>query len=220
MTPTNDHAGSCLKSWKTLSCSLIILAAIQSVTACAPLLIGTAMVTSVDLGTERRTLGRNIDDNLLELELRSAYRNDENLGSPVNISVTIINGIVLLTGEVHTDEQRQYAESVARGYEQTRNVVNELDLAGRSSLNSRANDTWITGKVKAVLLTADNVPSSSIKVVTERGKVYLMGLVTQEEAQAAVEAAQGVVGVTHIVKVFEYIKNEQPDQGEDSAEGS
>ena len=119
-----------------------------------------------------------------------------------------INGIVLLTGEVHTDEQRQYAEALAREYEQTRNVVNELDLAGRSNLNSRANDTWITGKVKSSLLKADDVPSSNIKVVTERGKVYLMGLVTQAEAQAAVALAQSVVGVTHIVKVFEYIKAE------------
>ena len=208
MTPTNDHPGLFLKTWKNLFCGLIVLVIVQSITACAPLLIGTAIVTSIDLRTERRTIGRNIDDNLLELKLRGAYRTDENLGSPVNISVTAINGIVLLTGEVHTDEQRQYAESLAREYEQTRNVVNELDLAGRSNLNSRANDTWITGKVKATLLKADDVPSSNIKVVTERGKVYLMGLVTQAEAQAAVELAQSVVGVTHIVKVFEYIKTE------------
>ncbi len=208
MTPTNDHPGFSLKTWKNLFCSLIILVTVQSITACAPLLIGATIVTSIDLGTERRTIGRNIDDNLLELKLRSAYRADENLGSPVNISVTAINGIVLLTGEVHTDEQRQYAESLAREYEQTRNVVNELDLAGRSNFNSRANDAWITGKVKSGLLNADDVPSSNIKVVTERGKVYLMGLVTQAEALAAIELAQSVVGVTHIVKVFEYIKTE------------
>ncbi len=208
MTPTNDHPGFFLKTWKNLFCGLIILVTVQSITACAPLLIGATIVTSIDLHTERRTIGRNIDDNLLELELRGAYRADENLGSPVNISVTAINGIVLLTGEVHTDEQRQYAESLAREYERTRNVVNELDLAGRSNLNSRVNDTWITGKVKSGLLKADDVPSSNIKVVTERGKVYLMGLVTQAEAQAAVELAQSVVGVTHIVKVFEYIKTE------------
>ncbi len=208
MIPTNDHPGFFLKIWRNLFCGLIILAAIQSITACTPLLISTAIVTSIDLHSERRSIGRNIDDNLLELKLRTDYWTDENLGSPVNISVTAINGIVLLTGEVHTDEQRQYAESLAKGYEQTRKVVNELDLAGRSNINSRANDSWITGKVKSGLLKADKVPSSNIKVVTERGKVYLMGLVTQAEAQAAVESAQSVVGVTHIVKVFEYIKTE------------
>ncbi len=208
MTPTNNHPGFFLKTWRNLFCGLLVLVAVQSITACAPLLIGAVIVTSIDLGAERRTLGRNIDDNLLELELRGIYRDDEKLGSPVNISVTAINGIVLLTGEVHTDEQRQYAESLAREYKRTRDVANELELAGRSNLNSRANDTWITSKVKSNLLKADDVPSSSIKVVTERGKVYLMGLVTQAEAQAAVESVQGVVGVTHIVKVFEYIKTE------------
>lgn len=208
MIPTNNHPGFFLKIWRNLFCGLIILAAVQSITACTPLLIGATVVTSIDLHSERRSIGRNIDDNLLELKLRTAYWTDENLGSPVNISATAINGIVLLTGEVHTDEQRQYAESLAKGYEQTRKVVNELDLAGRSNINSRANDSWITSKVKSGLLKADDVPSSNIKVVTERGKVYLMGLVTQSEAQAAVESAQSVVGVTHIVKVFEYIKTE------------
>ncbi len=208
MIPTNDHPGSFLRIWRNLFCGLLVLATVQSITACAPLFVGAVIVTSIDLHGERRTLGRNIDDNLLELKLRGNYQSDENLGSPVNISVTAINGIVLLTGEVHTDDQRQYAESLANGYEQTRKVVNELDLAGRSNLNSRANDTWITSKVKTSLLRADNVPSSNIKVVTERGKVYLMGLVTQDEAQAAVEAARSVAGVIHIVKVFEYIKTE------------
>ena len=208
MTPTNDHPGFSLKTWKDIFCGLIIFVTVPSITACAPLLIGTAIVTSIDLSAERRSLGRNIDDNVLELKLRGAYRGDENLGSPVNVSVTAINGIVLLTGEVHTDEQRQYAESLAREYDQTRDVVNELALSGRSNLNSRANDSWITGKVKTKLLQSSDVPSSSIKVITERGNVYLLGLVTKAEAQAAVELAQSVVGVAHIVKVFEYIKAE------------
>ena len=180
---------------------------VQSITACAPLLLGTAVITTIDLSTERRTVGRSIDDNVLELKLRRNYWTDESLGS-VNISVTAMNGIVLLTGEVHSDEQRQYAESLARSYDQTREVVNELDLSGRSNINSRANDSYITAKVKARLLQANDLPLTNIKVVTERGNVYLLGLVTEAEALAAVELTQSVVGVTHIVKVFEYIKAE------------
>ena len=184
MTPANDHHGLSLKSWKNILCGLIIFLTVQSITACAPLLLGTAIITTIDLSIERRTVGRNIDDNVLELKLRKIYWTDERLGSPVNISVTAMNGIVLLTGEVHTDEQRQYAESLARSYEQTREVVNELDLSGRSNINSRANDSYITAKVKARLLNENDLPLTNIKVVTERGNVYLLGLVTEAEAQA------------------------------------
>ena len=207
MTPANDHHGLSLKTWKDILCGLIIILTVQSITACAPLLLGTAVITTIDLSTERRSVGRNIDDNVLELKLRRDYWTDESLGS-VNISVTVMNGIVLLTGEVHSDEQRQYAESLARSYDQTREVVNELDLSGRSNINSRANDSYITAKVKARLLQANDLPLTNIKVVTERGNVYLLGLVTEAEALAAVELTQSVVGVTHIVKVFEYIKAE------------
>ena len=179
----------------------------QMLTACLPIFVGTATVTAIDLYMERRTLSRNIDDNALELKLRKDMHSDDVLGNKVNVSVTIINGIVLLTGEVHKDNQRKRAEELARSYIDTREVVNELELSGKTNLNSRANDSYITGKVKTKLLRADGVPSTNIKVVTERGKVYLLGLVTKEEAAAAVKATQSVNGVTHIVKVFEYIES-------------
>ena len=190
---------------KSLLLGLIFVMTTQILTACVPLAIGTATVTAVDLYMERRTVKQSVDDNSLELKLRKDYLSDEKLGNSVNISTTIINGIVLLTGEVHTDEQRQYAEKLARSYIDTREVVNELELSGRTNMNSRANDSYLTGKVKSKLVRADGVPSTNIKVVTERGKVYLLGLVTHPEADAAVKAAQSVKGVTHIVKVFEYI---------------
>ena len=193
------------KPLKTLVLGLVFVMTTQIITACVPLAIGTATVTAVDLYMERRTVKQSVDDNTLELQLRREYMGDESLGNAVNISTTIINGIVLLTGEVHTDEQRQYAEKLARSFIDTREVVNELELSGRTNMNSRANDSYITGKVKSKLVRADGVPSTNIKVVTERGKVYLLGLVTHPEAEAAVEAARSVSGVTHIVKVFEYI---------------
>ena len=200
---TNSHPGTI----KSLIAGLLLIMSLQLITACLPIFVGTATVTGIDLYMERRTLSRNIDDNALELKLRKDFHSDEVLGSEVNVSVTIINGIVLLTGEVHKDNQRKRAEELARSYIDTREVVNELELSGKTNLNSRANDSYITGKVKTTLLRADGVPSTNIKVVTERGKVYLLGLVTKEEAAAAVKATQSVNGVTHIVKVFEYIES-------------
>ncbi len=195
-------------SLKTLCFTLLALCLAQLLTACVPLVVGAAAVSAVDLALERRTIGRNIDDNSLEIKLRSNYKTEPRLGPPVNISVTIINGIVLLTGEVHTDEQRQLAGQLPEQYIETRKVVNEIELSGKTSLTSRVNDSYITGKVKTRLLQAEDVPSSNIKVVTERGRVYLLGLVTPAEANTAVNVAKSVRGVTHIIKVFEYIEPE------------
>lgn len=154
---------------------------------------------------ERHSPGRFLDDSLLEFRLRSQVRQDESLGDAVNISVTSFNGIVLLTGEVRSDEQRRRAGEIVAGNKSTRKLVNELQLAGKTNVIGRANDTLLTGKVKAQLIKDENT-SPTIKVVTEHGKVYLLGLVTQAEAEAAVESARAISGVTHIVKVFEYIE--------------
>jgi osmotically-inducible protein OsmY len=181
----------------------VIIAAVMS--ACIPIAVGVATVTAIDLAYDTHTIGQKIDDNSLEVKLRADFLTDDQLGTSENISVTAINGIVLLTGEVHTDAQRQHASALAKSRVETREVVNELELSGKTNLTSRANDSYITGKVKSKMIAADGVPSSNIKVVTERSKVYLLGLVTKAEADAAVEVAKSVRGVTHIVKVFEYI---------------
>ncbi len=187
---------------------LFFLLSGQLLTACIPIAVGVASVTAIEVAHDRRTVGRNIDDNSLEFQLRNAYLADEQLGTAVNISVTIINGIVLLTGEVQTDDQRQHAEAVAKQRIETNKVVNALELSGKTNLTSRVNDAYLTSKVKFKLFRAENVSSSNIKVITERGKVYLLGLVTLAEEEAAVDAATSVRGVTHIIKVFEHIKSE------------
>lgn len=185
--------------------TMLLFCSMELLTACVPILVGAATVTAVNVATDRRSLSRNIDDNSLELHLRKDMLLDDRLKGN-NISVTAMNGIVLLTGEVASDKERQIATEVAKEYEDTVSVVNELLLAGNTSITSRANDSFITGQVKAKLLSGHGVPANAVKVVTEGGKVYLLGLVTQSEAEAAVDAAQQVGGVTHIVKVFEYIK--------------
>lgn len=203
--PIARHTASASRKARLLGMSIAALFFVEILTACVPVLVATATVTAVNVVTDRRTLGRNIDDNTLELDLRKDYRLSEQLKG-TNISVTANNGIVLLTGEVSSDQQRQLAGKMAKSRTRTVAVVNELQLAGATGLGSRANDTLITSKVKAKLIQSKAVKANSVKVVTEGGRVYLLGLVTRSEGDSAVAAAQTVGGVTHIVKVFEYIK--------------
>jgi len=183
----------------------VLLAALQGLAGCVPLVLTAATVTAVEVSQDRRTPGKYLDDNLLEVRLRGALGQDQSLGGEVNISVTSFNGIVLLTGEVNTDEQRQRAGEIVQRDSETRKLVNELELAGKTNVVGRLNDSWLTSKVKARLFNTENL-ASKIKVVTEHGKVYLLGLVTQPEADAAVDAVRSVRGVTRIIKVFEYIE--------------
>ncbi len=197
--------GRSLDVMKQFARVMAILLVAELMSACVPLVLGTTYVTAVDILLDRRTVGRTVDDTGLELKLRQAIRNTETLGDNVNISVTSVNGIVLLTGEVPSDQQRKRATALARVYPETRQVVNEIALSGKTNLTSRANDAWITLKVKAKLANAKAIPISNIKVVTERAGVYLLGLVTRSEAERAVAIAKSVPGARHIYKVFEYI---------------
>lgn len=189
---------------KPLALIILSLAALQLLSACVPLVLTAVTVTAVDVTLDRRTAGKYWDDNALEVRLRNDISEDAALGSGINVSVTAFNGIVLLTGEVISDDQRQRVEGLAKGYEETRKVVNELELAGKTNISSRLNDTWITGKVKTRLLKIPDLPPSAVKVVTEHGKVHLLGRVTRAETEAIVEAIRDINGITHIVKVFEY----------------
>ena len=194
---------------KSLATALLWLGALHALSACispVPLILTAATVTAIDINLDRRTLGRYLDDNSLEPKLRNSISRDEALGGDVNVSVTVVNGIVLLTGEVKTDAQRQRAGELAERYEATRKVVNELTLAGKTNFTSRINDSWITTKAKLKLLNSPNISASTVKVVTEHGRVYLLGIVTKTEAESAVEAIRATHGVTHVVKVFEYIE--------------
>ena len=183
---------------------IMLLAALPALSACVPLVLGTVAVTAVDVAHDRRTAGKYWDDGTLEWQLRGAIRADENLAG-ANVSVTAHNGIVLLTGQVTTDEQRQQMDALVEPYKKNGKVaavVNELELGSPTNILSRTNDTWITAKVRASLLKVEKLPLPAIKVVTEHGKVYLLGLLTEAEAEAAVEAVSTVRGVTQIVKVF------------------
>jgi osmotically-inducible protein OsmY len=174
--------------------------------ACAPVMfggvIGTAMVAS-----DRRTSGAQVDDEAIEIRGASAMR--ENFGTNAHINITGYNRQVLLTGEVPNDQQRLQAEQLVSKLPNVRSIVNELAVGPASSLADRSSDALITARVKAAMVDSEDVFANVYKVVTERGTVYLMGRVTQREAQRATEVARSVGGVKRVVRVFEFLTEDE-----------
>lgn len=184
-----------------LCCALGVAALLAGCVEMAAIGIGAAVVSAED----RRSTGTQVEDE--GIELRSSNRIQERFGDKVHVNVTSFNRLVLLTGEVPDAKTREAVERIVRELPSPpRSVVNELRVAGVSSLQARANDTVITGKVKARLLDSKQVSALHVKVVTEAAVVYLMGIVTEAEANAAVEIARTTGGVAKVVKVFEYCK--------------
>ena len=153
---------------------------------------------------DRRTTGTLIDDETIELKLLDALKADNEVWEQTHINGTSYNNILLLTGEAPSETLRQRVAAIGAGIRKVREVHNEIRVAAPSSLPSRSSDAWVTSKVKTAMINADEVDSLRIKVVTEAGVVYLMGLVSRAEADAATDVARRVGGVQRVVKVFEY----------------
>ena len=178
-----------------------------ALSACAPLVVGGVVVGGALVATDRRTSGAQLEDE--GIELRAVNRIKDAMGDKAHVNVTSFNRQVLLTGEAPTAKDRAQIETVVRGVDNVRSVVNELAVMPNSSLGSRSNDTLITGKVKASLVDAKDLSLNAFKVVTERSTVYLMGIVTTREVNRATEIARGVGGVEKVVRVFEIISEEE-----------
>ena len=159
--------------------------------------------TSEDLG--KRTLGTVWDDQMIESRGKANIRAAHEKLKKAHINITSFNGMVLLTGQVASEELKSAAAASINDLRKVRTVHNELEVAGPTALMARTNDSWLTTKVKTGLLSSSDTEGGRIKVVTENGVVYLMGLLTRSEAEAAVEKTRKVFGVQKIVKVFEYI---------------
>jgi len=171
--------------------------------ACAPLLLGGAVVGGSLVLTDRRTSGAQVEDETIEL--RSISRINELLGGRAHVNTTSYNRMVLITGEVPTQADKDTVERIVSRIQNVRAIVNDLGVVGNSSITSRSSDSIITGKVKAQLVNARDLFANSIKVVTERGTVYLMGRVTEREASRASGLARAVGGVQKVVQVFEIL---------------
>ena len=174
--------------------------------ACAPLMIagvaGTAMVAS-----DRRTSGAQLEDESIELRAKARIR--DNLGERVHVNVTSFNRQVLLTGEVTAEKDRQAVLQLVERIENVKAVVNELAVMPLSNLSERSNDLLIVAKVKASFVDSRDLFANAFKVVTERGTVYLMGRVTQREANSATQLTRNVGGVNKVVRLFEIISEDE-----------
>ncbi len=173
---------------------------------CAPLVVGGAVVTGM-VAVDRRTSGTQLEDQAIELKVAAAVSKE--LGDRVNLNVTSYNRRVLLTGEVRNEADRSRATLLAQSQENVREVINDLAIGPPSSLSQRTKDSVTTGQVKAAFVDAKDLQASAVKVVTERGIVYLMGRVTTREAQRATDIARGIRGVVKVVRVFEDISEEE-----------
>lgn len=161
--------------------------------------------TGISAVYDRRSLSTVIDDQSIELQASAALRNDKVLHENSHINVTSYNGIVLLTGETPTQELKARAAKLVKATSDIRQIYNELKLLMPSSLLSRSNDTWITAKINAKMIAEKGINPTRVEVITERGAVYLLGLVTPREAELAVTIARQTEGVQRVIKVFEYL---------------
>ncbi len=186
---------------------IVTLITANLIYGCAPVVVGGA-ATGAAAVQDRRTVGSFIDDEGVELKTRMAIINDKDLNSQIHINITSYNGIVLLSGEAPTEELRARAESITRGVEKVRLIHNEMTIAAPSSMMTRSSDTLITSKVKTSLFGIKGLEGfnpTRVKVVTENGTVYLMGMLYRNEAAAVTERVRQVGGVQRVVKLFEYL---------------
>lgn len=187
---------------KKIAASIIISATlVTQFTACVPVVVGGAAAGGA-MAADRRTSGIYVEDE--NIELKALKLMETNLGEHAHINVTSYNRNVLLTGEAPTAESKTKAESLVKEITNIRNITNEIAIGPKSSIGSRSNDSYLTSKVKTKFVTENKFPANYVKVVTENSVVYLIGIVTQAEAEAASEIARNTNGVTKVVKVFEY----------------
>jgi len=202
---TNDFSLS--RGARAARVALLALAAASVLPACAPVLVGGAMVGGALASVDRRTAGTQVEDQ--SIELKAAARVREITNDQANVNATSYNRVVLLTGEVPDAAARGAVEQAIGRIEGVRSVVNELAVMGKTTLTARSNDAVLSARVKAGFIDAKDLQANTVKVTTERGVVYLMGRVTEREATRAVAVARSVPGVQKVVRVFEILTDAQ-----------
>ncbi len=170
---------------------------------CVPLAVTGIVATGLAVG-DRRSTGIYIEDENVEWKAQARIREKY---KDVHVNATSFNLTVLLTGEVSSEEIKKDTTQLVRSIPNVRSVINELVVGGNSSVTSRGNDTLITSNVKTHFIGNNHFAAHHIKVVTEAGVVYLMGIVSRAEGDAAADVARNTSGVSRVVKVFEYISD-------------
>ncbi len=182
---------------------IALLGILTLLNACAAIVVGGA-ATGANVAHDRRTTGTFIEDEAIELKSLKTLSDDKELSSQIHLNVTSFNTIVLVSGEAPTEDLRRQAIEIIRSIPKVSHVHDEITIAGPSSLMSRSGDTLITTKVKTKLIVEKNLDGTHVKVVTENGVVYLMGLLNREDADKATEIARQTGGVQKVVKLFQY----------------
>ena len=191
---------------KLCSSALSVAVLASALSACAPVMLGGAAMGAL-VATDRRTSGAQLEDE--GIELRAVGRILDNLGTRVHVNVTSYNRQVLLTGEVPSAQDKQLVEQVVSRVDNVRRVLNELAVVSATSLTQRSSDALITGKIKAAMIDSRDLFANAFKIVTERGVVYMMGRVSQREANRATEIARTTGGVVKVVRLLEIISEDE-----------
>lgn len=189
------------KSMRLVSLCTLLMASTLSLQGCVALVAGGAAIGTMSM-TDRRTLGAQTEDKGIALKAQSIVQ--EIVGNTGNVTVTSFNRKVLLTGEVAGETTKEQVASGIRALHGVEGLVNEIAITWKSGFTSKTNDALITGKVVAALIAEKKLSLNLFKVVTERGNVYLMGVVTRQEAAIAADLARQVAGVQSVVKVLDY----------------
>ena len=181
-----------------------LLSIILLLQSCAAV-VGTGVAVGASAAIDRRTTGTVIEDQAIEMKTAQAFRSDPDIRDQAHWNVTSYNTRVLLTGEVVNENLRHRMVEITKNIPKVTDVINEITVAAPSSMMSRSSDTVITTKVKSLLLTDKETKGLLVKVVTEKGVVYLMGLVSRQQAERATEITRQTGGVQKVVKLFEYM---------------
>jgi osmotically-inducible protein OsmY len=183
-----------------------LLTLIGFVSSCASVISATTGNEGIEENRGSRSMGAVVDDNSIETVIKVNLNAADEQLKKAHINVVSFNGTVLLVGQVPSQDIKNMATRVARtSSSRVKEVYNELEVAGATTFLSRSNDAWLTAKIKTLMLADAEVSGMRTKVVTENGVVYLMGLLTQEEANTAVNVVSNTKGVTKVVRAFEYI---------------
>lgn len=199
-------ARSLSRNRRTLMVGLLAIAALPALQGCFPL-AATGATGAALMFSDRRTSGAYVEDEGIEWRARNAI--SQRYGDAVHVGVTSYNRNVLLTGQVPDEATRAEAGRIVAAVDNVRGIINELEVSAVSPLSTRTNDTVITSMVKARFVDDKSFSANHIKVVTEWNTVYLLGMVTRREADAATEVARNTRGVEKVVRVFEYISDEE-----------
>jgi len=187
--------------YSKLGAVLAIFAVLQGCAAVAVV----AVTTGASVATDRRTIGKQIDDQSIEVEAYNEIVKNKSLNENTNLHIVSVNGSVLITGQAPNTYLRDQAINIVNNISEVVRIHNQVRIGNLTSITTQTNDVWLTSKVKSALFASDKVNGNKIKVVTENAEVFLMGLVTKEEADHAIDITRNISGVNRVYKAFEYL---------------